>query len=128
MMADKRRDYLLDSHVLLWSLYEPFKLPPHHRDILSGPDRTWVSVATIWEVEIKKRAGKLPIPDSIWDQVVSVGHQFLPIERSHAALAGSMPTHHNDPFDHMLIAQADIEGFTILTVDAAFRRYDVAAV
>lgn len=103
------RDFLLDSHILIWSLYENARLRPAHLEILQSRNRTWVSAAIVWEVEIKKRSGKLPIPHAIWDQAASVGHRFLPIELRHAILAGSLPLHHADPFDRMLVAQATLE-------------------
>jgi PIN domain nuclease of toxin-antitoxin system len=119
------RDFLLDSHILIWSLYEKARLRPAHLEILKSRNRTWVSAATVWEVEIKKRSGKLPIPDAIWDQAASVGHRFLSIELRHAILAGSLPLHHADPFDRMLVAQATLEKFTLLSVDAKLKRYGV---
>lgn len=71
------RIYLIDSHILIWSLYEPEKLAPRYHDILRGAAVTWISAAIVWEVEIKKKIGKLPLPDAIWDQSGSVGHRFL---------------------------------------------------
>lgn len=117
--------YLLDSHVLIWSLYQKAKLSAAHADILSGDGLTWISAATVWEIEIKKRAGRLPLPDEIWDQVIQVGHDFLAIEPDHARAAGALPPYHSDPFDRMLVAQAQLEGLTILSVDKALAAYEV---
>ena len=117
--------FLIDTHVLIWSLYQRAKLPERFFPALEGGKPTWISVATVWEVEIKKKTGKLPIPDAIWSQATDVGHRVLTIETRHAVTAARLPRHHGDPFDRMLIAQARIEGLTILTVDEAFRAYDV---
>ena len=118
--------YLLDTHVLLWSLYERRNLRRPHDDILESDALTFVSAATVWEVEIKKNSGGLPVPHGIWEQCAEVGHRFLPIGIDHARTAGALPLLHRDPFDRMLIAQAQIDGLTILTVDQDFARYAVA--
>ena len=122
---DGGQGYLLDSHVLLWSLYEKDKLPGSHRVILESDAPTFVSVATIWEIEIKKKAGRLPLPDAIWEQTTNVGHRFLSIEPADARFAGALPLVHGDPFDRMLIAQATLNNLTILTVDEMIRSYPV---
>lgn len=121
-------DYLLDSHILIWSLYEPGKLPARYLPVLEGDGRTWISAATVWEVEIKRQAGRLPIPADIWKQAADVGHAFLAIEPGHALLAAALPMHHTDPFDRMLVAQATIEHHVLLTVDADIRRYELPIV
>jgi len=120
------RGILVDSHVFLWSLYEAKRLSSGQRQLLDGDHPRYLSVATIWEVEIKKNIGKLPIPENIWEQASKAGYTFLAINVQHARLAGSLPLHHRDPFDRMLIAQAKVEGLTVLTTDPAFRAYEVA--
>jgi PIN domain nuclease of toxin-antitoxin system len=117
--------YLLDSHVLIWSLYQQDKLSTKYKRILESSVETWISIATIWEIEIKKHTGKLPLPDTIWEQAEAVGHQFLAIAPRQAVLAAGLPPHHGDPFDRMLIAQAISEGLSIMTVDRQFSSYDV---
>ena len=119
------RGYLLDSHVLIWSLYQQEKLSRQHRAILETDADTWISIATIWEIEIKKQSGKLPLPAAIWEQTLSVGHQFLAIAPQHAIGAATLPGFHSDPFDRMLIAQARAEKLSVLTVDRNFALYDV---
>lgn len=120
--------YLLDSHVLIWSLYEPAKLSKKHRAVLESDAPTFVSVATIWEIEIKKKAGRLPLPDAIWEQAADVGHGFLTIEPEHARFAAALPAVHGDPFDRMLVAQATLKGLAILTVDDMIPAYAVVTV
>ncbi|PWW04170.1 PIN domain nuclease of toxin-antitoxin system [Hoeflea marina] len=118
--------YLLDSHVLIWSLYDNRRLPSRYRPMLRGDGVTWISAATVWEIEIKKRAGKLPIPEEIWNQAAEVGHRFLIITPAHAVEAASLPTHHTDPFDRMLIAQTRLDGLRLMSTDRQLRAYDVA--
>ena len=117
--------YLVDSHILLWSLYEPKKLRREQHDILSGDAPSFVSVATIWEIEIKRAIGKLPLPENIWQQALQVGHSYLPITPEHAMHTRTLAHHHRDPFDRMLVAQAQIENLTIMTIDKHIRLYDV---
>lgn len=120
--------FLLDSHVLIWSLYQRSKLPARYHPMLEGEAPTSISVATVWEIEIKKKVGRLPVPDAIWSQAAEVGHRFIAIEQAHAIEAARLPIHHGDPFDRMLIAQARCQDLTILTVDRAFGAYDVSVV
>ena len=120
--------YLLDSHILIWSLYEPAKLPTRYVPILESDSLTWISAATVWEVEIKRVAGRLPIPTDIWARAAEVGHGFVAIEPAHAFLAATLPMLHTDPFDRMLVAQAMIEDFTLMSVDADIRRYELPIV
>ncbi len=120
--------FLVDSHILIWSLFEPRKLGSEQHKILIGESPSFVSVATIWEIEIKRANGKLPLPGDLWERVQRVGHSFLFIKPDHAHNAGNLPHHHRDPFDRMLVAQAQIENLTIMTMDEHIKMYDVEAV
>jgi len=120
--------YLVDTHILIWSMFEPKKLSHEQRDIFQGEAVTFVSVATIWETEIKRSIGKLPLPDDLWKRVLNVGHLLLPIVPDHAMAIKDLPQHHRDPFDRMLVAQAQIEKLTIMTMDKHIRLYDVETV
>lgn len=122
------KGYLLDSHILIWSLYEQSKLSAGQRTVLESDAATFVSTATIWEVEIKKKAGRLPLPEAIWQQAEDVGHVFIPIEPAHARLAAALPSLHNDPFDRMLVAQATLNKLAILSVDERIRAYPVETI
>jgi PIN domain nuclease of toxin-antitoxin system len=88
-----------------------------------------LSVASIWELTIKFQLGKLPLPASPYDFVPSrletTRTDTLPILASHALRVGLLPSHHRDPFDRMIIAQALVEGVPVLTADRAFRRYAI---
>lgn len=120
---------LLDSHVVLWSFAEPDRLAPIVRRHLTDPRNTvMVSAATIWEVEIKRALGKLRAPDGLHTLCVERGFDPLEISFEHAVVAGSLPPHHADPFDRMLVAQAVVEGAQVVTADPAFQRYDIGVI
>jgi PIN domain nuclease of toxin-antitoxin system len=84
-----------------------------------------VSSASAWEIAIKKALGRLEAPDDLLDVADANGFHGLPITLNHALSAGSLPRHHDDPFDRMLIAQAQSEHLTVVTVDRRFSSYDV---
>ena len=85
-----------------------------------------MSAASIWEIEIKRALGKLPVPEHLPETILQAGCRPLPITWRHAQAVGQLPRHHPDPFDRMLIAQARCEGLTLMTADPNFRRYDLA--
>jgi PIN domain nuclease of toxin-antitoxin system len=120
------RTYLLDTHVVLWAFADPDRLSSAIRTRITDPRNTvHVSAATIWEVEIKRALGKLRAPAGLHGLCVERGFDPLDIDFDHAVMAGSLPMHHADPFDRMLIGQAIVEGATVVTADPAFSRYDV---
>ncbi len=84
-----------------------------------------LSAATAWEIAIKRAAGRLEAPDDVAAVLAASGIEALPVTIAHAERAGSLPRIHADPFDRMLVAQAQIEGLTIVTRDAEIARYDV---
>ncbi len=120
--------YLADTHVLLWAIGNDKRLPERHRAILLSTAEVFFSAASIWEIAIKKSLGKLKAPDQLAARLPQAG--FLPLNVSpiHAEAVFSLPLHHTDPFDRLLIAQAGIEKLTLLTVDAQFLLYDVNAI
>lgn len=118
--------YLLDTHILLWALsYDP-RLSQRHRDILLGDDKAAVSVASLWEIAIKAGTGKLTLPAGPIETIEASDVRLLPILPEHVLHTASLPQHHRDPFDRLLIAQAKLEGLTLVTADRHFGRYDVA--
>mgnify|MGYP001611628342 FL=1 len=120
---------LLDTHVLLWWLADDPKLGKNARNVISnGNNEIYVSAASSWEISIKKRNGKLVGPDNIDSIVEQERFTKLPISLIHGEAAGQLPDHHKDPFDRMLIAQAQTEGLTILTTDEKIQQYDAAVV
>lgn len=121
---------LLDTHCWLWWLVEPEKLSETAiKAITNDKNELWLSVASIWEMGIKFKAGKLNLSQSpeilIPQQMQIDGISALSITPSHALLASALPLYHKDPFDRMLIAQTQQETMIILTNDLAFNSYNV---
>lgn len=117
---------LLDTHALLWWLADA-ELAPQAREKIADPANTVaVSAVSAWEISIKKALGKLSAPGDLLEQVQASDFSPLPIAIDHALAAGQLPRHHEDPFDRMLIAQAQLEQMTIVTRDKRFADYDVA--
>ncbi|HXO40164.1 MAG TPA: type II toxin-antitoxin system VapC family toxin [Thermoanaerobaculia bacterium] len=121
---------LLDTHSWLWMVGESDRLADSSRGLLRDPSNDlFLSAASAWEMAIKYAAGKLRLPQppaaliTQWMAEVRMG--ALPILHAHALRAGELPLHHRDPFDRLLIAQAQIEGLTVLTADRVFAKYDV---
>jgi PIN domain nuclease of toxin-antitoxin system len=120
---------LLDTHALLWWLLDDPALPAAPRRAIERAEAVFVSAASVWEVAIKQRLGKLPeltlgvaeLPALIRES------RFLPlaVDDRHAAAVATLPLHHRDPFDHLLIAQALTERLTLVTRDRQFAAYGV---
>jgi PIN domain nuclease of toxin-antitoxin system len=117
---------LVDTHVLLWSLQQPERLSRTILDIFRDADtQIVVSVAVLWEVAIKTAVGKLQAPPNLPDHVLSLGHEVLTVDARHAWRVQTLPMHHHDPFDRLLIAQAQVENLALMTHDRLLERYDV---
>ncbi len=113
---------LLDTHVLLWWAEER-KMAPQAFTAISNPDNVvYVSAASIWEIGIKSARGKLEVDDAIFD-VRADDFEPLPITHADARLAGSLPDHHRDPFDRMLVAQALAHNLVLVTRDPQIQLY-----
>lgn len=125
---------LLDTHTFLWWVSERgARLSDRVRELLSdGENEGSLSIASIWELAIKAGAGRIVFPDIaeryVPDRVRHHGFEVLSIELPHAFRAGALPPIHGNPFDRMLVAQAQIEGLPILTADPAISRYDVETI
>ncbi|MGH3002460.1 MAG: type II toxin-antitoxin system VapC family toxin [Gaiellaceae bacterium] len=118
---------LLDTHAFLWWNNDDSALGPSTRAAVADSDNiVFVSAATAWEVATKRAAGKLDAPGDFAEWVRQDGFAELPIELGHAVLSAELPPHHRDPFDRILVAQATIDGLTLVTSDAAIMKYDVA--
>lgn len=120
---------LVDSHVLLWHLLDDRRLTPGPTGRIEADDvEVLVSVASFWEIAIKSALGKLEAPEDLPRRVEEFGFEPLAIAVEHAWAVRQLPHHHRDPFDRLLIAQAQVEGLPILTADPAFDAYDVKVV
>ena len=114
---------LLDTHLLLWAVAEPKKLPPAARSRIDGAE-VFVSAASIWEVSIKAALGKLAAdPAELLAEIEPAGFALLPVTGEHAAAVVRLPAVHTDPFDRMLVAQAKTEPLLLLTNDAILAGY-----
>ncbi|MEX1171429.1 MAG: type II toxin-antitoxin system VapC family toxin [Chloroflexota bacterium] len=124
---------LLDTHAFLWWNADDDRLSAEARAIIrDGRTEVLVSVASIWEVATKVAKGRLDIPDEVGryvaDRLDRNRWLSLPIDVDHVARAAALPLIHLDPFDRMLVAQAQLEGIPILTKDALLTRYDVETI
>lgn len=118
---------LLDTHSLLWVLAGDERVPAWlGADVVRDPARFAVSDASIWEIAIKRSNGKLRAPDDLPVVVAGLGFGQAPITRAQAGGAGSLPMHHRDPFDRLLVAQAIDLAVPLVTADADISSYDVA--
>ena len=117
---------LVDTHILIWAVLADPALPERFRAALSDPEaEVHVSAVSVWEVAIKRALGKLAVPADLFDQAAASGCMALPITSDQALAVESLPMHHADTFYRLLIAQARIEGLTLLSADRAFAAYDV---
>ena len=115
---------LIDTCTLLWWANGD-ELSPAVSQAMADPDnRVWVSAASIWEIGIKQSLGKLTVRGDL-DALIDEDFEHLPITFAHARRAAQLPRHHRDPFDRMLIAQAETEDLTLATRDRRIRNYDV---
>lgn len=115
---------LLDTHTLLWWNSDAPQLPQAFRAAISDPTNTvFVSAASIWEVAIKRRTGKLAFPGELSRAIEKLGFQPLAISITHAEATERLPLFHGDPFDRMLVAQSQVEDLVLLTVDKQVMRY-----
>lgn len=117
----------LDTHVLLWWLSDDVRLSLTSRAAISaGKNLVFVSAAAAWEIVIKSALGKLDVPSNLEAALTANRFEPLPITIPHSLAVANLPHHHNDPFDRLLIAQAKVEGLTLVTGDEQIKRYDVA--
>lgn len=117
---------LLDSHSLLWAVFEPQKLSAETRRLIANRDNiVYSSIASLWEISIKHSLGRLDLPDQFFDTITHGGYELLHIAIPHIKIYASLPLHHRDPFDRILVAQAIAEQLTIITRDPEVQQYDV---
>ena len=122
--------YLLDTSVFLWALATPNKLNRRGRQVLSNQrEGLFLSAASAWEISVKFGLGKLELPETpakcVPTWMLNWGIRGLEISHLHALAVGDLPSHHQDPFDRMLIVQATMEEMVLLTADRMFEKYRV---
>lgn len=118
---------LVDTHAFLWWLDENAKLRREARPAIADPTAlVHVNAVTIWEIAIKAQLGRLdPGTERIDLEIAANGFVELPISAAHAPVAGKLPPHHGDPFDRMLVAQAQVENLVVVTHDKIFADYGI---
>ena len=120
---------LLDTHTFLWWLEGSRKLGRRARATIGAESAVWVSAATAWEIAIKMALGRLALRESpetcLPREILRSGFQTLAVSVAHALAVRTLPMHHADPFDRMLVAQAEAERMTLVTADTIFERYGV---
>jgi PIN domain nuclease of toxin-antitoxin system len=115
---------LLDTHIFLWAVAGSPLLKPAARRLIESADEVYVSAASIWEVAIKARLGKINADaQKLADAVGASGFVELPVSAAHAAGVARLDLHHNDPFDRILLAQALAEPLRLVTVDEMLAKY-----
>lgn len=124
---------LLDTHAFLWWIADDQKLSGRAREIISdGSNELFLSAAAGWEIAIKVQIGRLKLPEEpirfILDQMRINAIQSLPIQMIHALHVSTLPQHHRDPFDRLLIAQAQLEGLPVLSSDHQLANYQVEVI
>jgi PIN domain nuclease of toxin-antitoxin system len=120
---------LLDTQALLWWLADAPSLGPNARQLIENENNeVYVSAASAWEISIKKSIGKLKAPDDLDGVIDEEGFEKLPVTFFHGERAGELPAIHRDPFDRMLIAQAQAEGLDIVSSDGVLVRYGVKVI
>ncbi|OBI18107.1 twitching motility protein PilT [Mycobacterium sp. E2327] len=127
------RRYLIDTHVWLWLQSDPDRLRDETRAIVEEVRNTiLLSAASAWEIAIKYRLGKLALPEApasyVPDRMRRSGTFALPVDHAHVLRTAELPDHHRDPFDRVLVAQAQLLDLTIVTADAQLSAYDVAVI
>ena len=119
-------NYLADTHVVLWIFDDNPTLSSEACSALNEADITYASHASVWEIVIKKALGKLSAPDDLEQAIVATGFRQLPITLAHILAVGELPLgEHKDPFDRLLVAQAKIEGLTLITRDTQLGAYGI---
>ncbi len=121
---------LIDTHALLWFLADNPRLPVHIIKRIENDAKTvYVSIASLWEIAIKVSVGKLnlgePLEKVINVRLPEINVQILDISTTHIAYVSSLPLHHRDPFDRIIIAQSQIENISLVSVDRKFDLYGI---
>lgn len=117
---------LLDTHILLWHLADNPKLSLESSALIENETHNkFLSIVSLWEIELKRNIGKLSLTQPI-ETLLPSEITILPLQIEHIGYLKNLPFHHRDPFDRIIISQAIVEGLSLLTDDTAFKHYDVS--
>ena len=120
------KGFLLDTNIFIWLMEKNKRIPSDFVSIVQSPQNpVFLSVASIWEMVLKKGKGRLKIPKNIEKDVGTAGFAIIAIDTSHVLGVQELPRYHKDPFDRLLIAQAKVENLILLTVDPKIKKYDI---
>lgn len=120
--------YLLDTHIFIWAMEKNKRLTQDIKAIISDPNhKVFVSIATVWEIILKKRKG-LKIPKDIVGGIQKSNFILLPIDVNHVLGVEKLPNFHKDPFDRILISQAKAERLTLITCDPKIKKYKLSLI
>jgi PIN domain nuclease of toxin-antitoxin system len=115
---------LLDTHIFIWVTEDSSQLTAKARELIESASAIYVSSASIWEIAIKARLGKIKAdPEELLKEIERAGFQELPVLGRHAVVVGQLPSLHGDPFDRLLVAQAMTEPLRLLTADSQLSAY-----
>ena len=121
--------YMLDTHIVLWWYLDSPQLKKEHRRLIADAGHEiYVSAAVIWEIEVKRRNGKLECPPDMMERIKADGFRILPIMAEHLVPLRTIPPIHNDPFDRMLITQARSDGLNLISHDDKVIAYGAGVV
>jgi PIN domain nuclease of toxin-antitoxin system len=121
--------FLLDTHCLLWTVFEPDKLSTEAQEIIVDHNNIiCVSLISLWEISIKQNIGRLDIPKEFFEVVNEGGFEILPLTMDQIKKYRTLPLHHRDPFDRMLIIQARQQKLIFITRDSEISKYDIEIV
>lgn len=114
---------LVDSRLLLWWLTDSDQLPAEARQAIDVAGEVYASAASAWQLGIRYQSGELPLPPDLESLIRAAGLRLLPVTFRHSLVAASLPKHHRDPFDRMLVAQALCESLILLTSNPSLSKY-----
>ncbi|MEK7572212.1 MAG: type II toxin-antitoxin system VapC family toxin [Patescibacteria group bacterium] len=123
----ENKSFLIDTHIFIWWMENSKNLSSEIKQLLQDPQqKVFLSVVSIWEMLIKQSKNQLRLPKDMEEGVIESGYTILPIAFPHAIGLKDLPLLHTDPFDRMLIAQAKVEGLTLITADKKIWQYDLS--
>ncbi len=126
---EKNNNFLIDTHIfILWMENSNLLSKDRYQLLNNSQNEIFISIASIWEIIIKKPKNKITVPMNIEEGILSSGFSPLPIKLSHILALEQLPIYHNDPFDRILITQAKTENLTFVTDDAKIKKYDLKIV
>ena len=125
-------NYLLDTHVLLWTMFEPNKLSQFAQEVITDTNKpNFISITSVWEIAIKNRIGKLPLSmgiGGVFNKLEASDTGIIGVDRQHIEVYTALPLLHRDPFDGIIIATAFLQEMTIITTDENIQKYGVLCV